>query len=195
MSDTASLVPEGRNRQVAALVSAFESETQAVILRTSPRYQHVILYVLAVMLIIAMTFISIATIDIVVTGGGRTVASAGALYVQPLDKGIIREIRVRTGDMVKKDQVLATLDPTFAEAELTKLRQSMDSTRAEVVRLEAEQAGVPYRPTGDGPYDQLQLSIYHKRQAEFKSSIANFDAQIQSSEETLKQNQRDVATY
>src|SRR5260221_4448332 len=195
MSNSASLVPQGRNRQVAALVSAFESETQAVILRTSPRREHAILYVLVAMLIIAVTFISVATIDIVVSGGRRTLASAGALYVQPLDKGIIREIRVRTGDMVKKGQVLATLDPPFAAADMAKLQQIMDSTLVEVARLEAEQAGTPYRPAGDGPYDQLQLAIHQKRQAELKSSTANFDAQIQSAEETLKQNQRDVATY
>ena len=69
---------------------------------------------------------------------------------------------------------------------LFRLQQTMDSTLVEVARLEAEQAGVPYAPAGDGPYDQLQLALYQKRQAEFKSSIANFDAQIQSGEETLK---------
>jgi hemolysin D len=195
MSNSASLVPQGHNRQVAALVSAFESETQGVILRTSPRHEHGTLYVLLVMLVISMTFISVESIDIVVSGNGRTVASAGALYVQPLDKGIVREIRVRTGDMVRKGQVLAKLDPTFAEADVAKLQQTMDSMRVEVSRLEAEQAGLPYKPAGSGPYDQLQLSIYQRRQAELKSSVGNLDAQIQSAEETLKQNQRDVATY
>lgn len=180
---------------VGALVSAFESETQAVIIRTSPRNDNTIFYALIAMLIVAMIFVGFFKLDIVVSGTGLTVAQDGSLYVTPLEKGIVRQILVKNGDLVKKGQVLATLDPTFTAADVSKYQQTVDTTQEEVNRLEAEQKGFPYAPAGNTPYQKLQLAQYQQRQATFKANVANFDAQIAQYQATLKQYSDEVVTY
>lgn len=195
MPSASSLVPRRNDRAVAALVSAFESETQGVILRTAPRREHAILYVLVAMFVIALVFIAVTKIDIVVTGTGKTVARAGVIYLQPLDKGVVETIDVHAGDIVRKGQVLATLDPTFAAADLAKLEQKVEATRAEIARIAAEQKDVSYAPAGDGPYERLQKVLYEQRKATYKATLANYDAQIKGAEAQLAQYEADAATY
>src|SRR5262249_41151418 len=100
-------------RDFGALVSAFESETQAVLYRTTSRRQNTILYVLVAMMAATIAFITFFKLDVVVTGLGITEAVDGSVYVDPLDKGVVREILVKAGQLVKKGDVLATMDPTF----------------------------------------------------------------------------------
>jgi len=179
-----SKVPAVRRRAdvVGDVVGAFESETTAVFLRTAPHNEHIVLYVLAGMLVLAVGLMAVVKLDRVVTGAGRIVTAAGSLYVSPFDTGIVREVHVKVGDVVKKGQVLATLDPTFTHADLLQLQQKSGSDEAAVARFEAELAGRPYTFSVTDPYQSLQGSIWQKRQAEYRYNLADFDARIHSSE-------------
>jgi hemolysin D len=195
MSNLPSLIRPRRELSVDAVVSAFESETQAVILQTSPRSEHRTLHLLLAMITIAIVYIAVTKLDIVVTGAGRTVASDGTIYIQPFDKSVIRDIKVKVGESVRKGQVLATLDPTFATADMAKLEETIASAQADMSRLQAEQSGQPYHPNAGNQYELLQESIYQQRQSLYRSSIANFDAQIQSSQGIINRLKQDAETY
>jgi hemolysin D len=196
MAALPSLIPRRREDPLAAPLSAFESETQAVILRTAPYSEHGILHILAAILAITLVLMSVVKLERVVTGNGRVVPGEGSLFVQPLDRAIIKEILVHTGDVVHKGQILATLDPTFAVADYTQLQQKVASGQALVARLEAERAGKPFDPGGEvTSYAQLQLSIWHQRQAEYQQGLADFDARIRSSEATASRAQQDIDNY
>jgi hemolysin D len=190
------LLPARRQeREVEELVGAFESETFAVFARTKSRGEHKVLYVIVAMMVTALVLISVFKIDRAVTGNGRVVPVEGSLYVQPLDKEIVHDIRVKVGDIVKKGQVLATLDPTFTAADVFQLQQKLASAKAQVARLEAEQAGHPYVPASSDPYETLQMAIWQQRQAQFRSALADFDARIRNSEASVARLQQDVDTY
>jgi len=179
-----------------ALISAFESETAAVIARTTPRLEHATVYVIVGMILLALIFMAVVRLDRVVTASGRIVPTEGTLYVQPLDKAIVKKILVKIGDVVKKGQVLATLDPTFAAADLAQLQQKMASIKATVERLEAEQAGKPYGPPDKSdPNQLLQASIWRQHQAEYDASLNDFDARIQSMESDISRLRQDVELY
>jgi HlyD family type I secretion membrane fusion protein len=180
---------------LAGPISAFESETQAVLQRTTPYSEHAVLHVLAGIVVLSIFLMSIVKIDRVVTSTGRIVTTEGSLFVQPLDRSIIKDIDVTTGDVVKKGQVLARLDPTFATADLTQLTQKMESAQALVDRLTAERAGQPYAPTSNTPAALLQLSLYHQRQAEYQQNLADLDAQIDRAKSTLAGAKRDTELY
>jgi HlyD family type I secretion membrane fusion protein len=192
-----SKVPAVRRRAdvVGDVVGAFESETTAVFLRTAPHNEHIVLYVLAGMLVLAVGLMAVVKLDRVVTGAGRIVTAAGSLYVSPFDTGIVREVHVKVGDVVKKGQVLATLDPTFTHADLLQLQQKSGSDEAAVARFEAELAGRPYTFSVTDPYQSLQGSIWQKRQAEYRYNLADFDARIHSSESQVAQYQSDSREY
>jgi HlyD family secretion protein len=63
--------------------------------------------------------------------------------VQTLDGGVLAEISVRNGDLVRKGEVLARLDPTLLQINLDIAQNRMAAALALRARLEAEQNGVP----------------------------------------------------
>lgn len=189
-----SLIRPARNDLLAAPISAFESETQAVFVRTSPYSEHAILHVLAGIIVLSVILMSVVKLDRVVTSTGRLVPTRGTIYAQPLDRAVVRQIKVHTGDVVKKGQVLAELDPTFAAADLKQQQDHMASISAVVARFEAEHDGRPYTG-GPTPQEQLQLSIWHQRQAELQQMTADFDARIHSDEATIAKSQQDIQAY
>jgi hemolysin D len=176
-------------------IGAFESETAAVIAATRPRHERIVIYVVCALVAAAIAFMAIAKVERVVTAGGRVVSAQGSLFVQPLAKAIIRQIKVKPGDIVAKDQVLATLDPTFASADLTSLEQKMGSVAAEVARLEAEQAGREFAPSDRDPNTILQLAFWQQRQAEYQASIRDFDARFAAAQSQIELLKQDAAMY
>ena len=180
---------------VGDVIGVFESETLEVFARTAPVNEHVVLYALTSMLIVAIALAGVVKLDRVVTSSGRIVTSVGSIYVSPFDTGIVREVRVKTGDVVKKDQVLASLDPTFTRADLTQLQQRLASDEAAVARLEAELAGRPYQYSASAAYQSLQGGIWQKRQVEYKSNLADFDGRIHAAEVQVSQYLADSEHY
>jgi membrane fusion protein, hemolysin D len=185
-----------RSDPVGDVIGAFESETIAVFVRTTPPLsEHIILYVIAAMLVILIILSAVVKLDRVVTSSGRIVTAAGSLYVSPFDTGIVREVLVKAGDVVHKGQVLATLDPTFTHADLTQLQKRQSSDAAAVKRLEAEVAGTPFVFSATDSDESLEGGIWQKRQAEYKSNLADFDGRIRGAEAQIAQYRTDAERY
>ena len=180
---------------VGDVVGAFESETAAVFLRTTPVNEHIILYALAAMFVLAFGLSAVVKLDKVVISTGRIVPAAGPLYVSPFDTGIVRQVHVKAGDIVKKGQILATLDPTFTNADLQQLRQKFASDTAAVARIEAELGGNPYVFSEADPSQALQGAIWQKRQSEYRYNLADFDGRIHSAEAQVTQYESNFQEY
>ncbi len=181
---------------VGEVIGAFESDTVAVFVRTAPVNDHIILYVCSVLFIVAVLFTFFVSLDRVVTSQeGWIVPSAGAIYVSPFDLGIVKELHVKVGDVVKKGQSLATLDPTFTQADLDQLREHMNSDAAQVAREKDELARRPYVYDKNDHYQGIQGELWKQRQGEFKSSVENYEGQIKSAEAQLAQARSDVEKY
>jgi hemolysin D len=177
------------------VVGAFESETAAVFVRTAPASEHVTLYVIGSMLLLSFLLMAVVKLDRVVSGTGRVVPMSGSLYVSPFDTSIVREVRVKAGEVVRKGQILASLDPTFTQADLLRLQQKLASEEAVAARLEAERHQGPYRYNASDQYQSLQHSIWEKRQAELASNLADFDARIRNMEAQIAQLRADIEHY
>jgi HlyD family type I secretion membrane fusion protein len=190
-------VPALSRRAIAVgeVVGAFESDTAALFQRTAPANEHIILYVLGGMFALAIGLAAVVNLDRVVTGTGRIVPASGELYLAPYDTGIVRQVEVKAGDIVRKGQVLATLDPTFTHADLLQLQQKLESDEAWAARLEAELAKRPYIFSPSISYQAVQGGIWQKRQAQYRSDLADFDSRIHSTEAQVTQYQSDAREY
>jgi hemolysin D len=185
-----------RSDVVGELIGAFESDTAAVFLRIAPVRASTTMYVFATMLVLAIVLACIVTLDRVVTSvAGIIVTSAGSLYVSPLNTAVIRQVNVKVGQVVKKGQVLATLDPTFTQADLLQLQEHLASDEATVAREEAELAVRPYQFSPTDKYQSTQGGIWLKRQAQYHSDLANFNGQISSAEAQMSQAKSDADKY
>jgi HlyD family type I secretion membrane fusion protein len=138
---------------------------------------------------------SVVKLDRVVNSIGRILPTEGSFFVQPLDRAIVTSIQAHPGDVVRKGQLLATLDPTFAQADLKDLQEKLNSSSALVARLKAEQDGRPYAADPKSPDSVLQASIWAQRQAEYQQSINDFDAKVNSAMAVLRRSRDDAASY
>jgi hemolysin D len=174
-----------RPESTALSTATFESATAEVVARYHPVRERAILYVLALMIAAILVFISVVKLDRVVTATGRIIPTGGALTVQPMDKAIISRVLVSVGDVVKKDQVLAICDPTFAGADLSALVQKVASLEAQKRRMETEEAAKPFRVDPSKPYDALQSSLSHQHTVEFEAGTMDFDQRIRGAESQI----------
>jgi hemolysin D len=123
---------------------------------------------------------SLVKVDIVVVGSGRLATAVPPIMLQPIERAIVRELKVKQGDSVTKGQVLATLDSTFAQADLTSLTIQQKSLVAQVRRLEAELDDQLYEEDPAlGEEARLQVSLYQQRRAQYLSQLKVYDEEIQ----------------
>ncbi|NGM36169.1 HlyD family type I secretion periplasmic adaptor subunit [Methylobacterium sp. DB0501] len=178
----------------------FQSESDDIRHAPEPRVLRATTFITAAVLMVSIGFAAIARVDRVVTSErGKIVPTQGTVLFQALDTSIIKTLNVREGDQVKKGQLLATLDPTFAAADVEQLEKQLASLDAQIARATAEQAGKIYAPEITDPvsaqYALLQKSLYDQRAGQFKAQVASFDQKIAQTQATIKRLQGDEARY
>jgi len=107
---------------------------------------------------------------------------------------------VREGDEVRQGQLLATLDPTFAAADVKQLSQQIASLEAQVARDEAQLDEHPLViPEQSDPelakYAVLQKGFYDQQVAQYKAQLTSFDAKIAQTRATIQKFQTDQSRY
>src|SRR6185312_15931080 len=130
------------------------------------------------MVVALITVAGIIPVDQVVTARGIVVSQAPTILVQPLETAIVRSIEVREGQRVHAGDVLARLDPTFAEADLAALEDQASNLEAEVARLRAEADGRGFAYSGSDANWRLQVSIFEHRKAQFDLKLQNYDQKL-----------------
>jgi hemolysin D len=181
---------------VGELIDAFESDTVAVFVHTAPVNEHLTLYTIAGLIVVSILFSLFVSLDVVASSQeGWVIVTDGTMFISPFDIGIVKEVHVKVGDVVKKGQSLATLDPIFTQADLDQLREHMESDVAQITREKAELARHPYLYDKHKHYEAMQGELWLQRQGEFKSTVENYESQIKSTEAQLSQAQSDVEKY
>ncbi|NBO43580.1 MAG: HlyD family type I secretion periplasmic adaptor subunit [Betaproteobacteria bacterium] len=179
-----------------------------------------VLLLLSAMLVTAMLWSWLSTIDEIVTASGRLISSVPNILVQPLETSIVQSIDVKAGQIVRKDQQLASLDPTFTGADRAMLKGSLDKLDARIRRLDREIAsGVTTGPEGQtatlnqtapapvantgsiaqvgvGSDDQLQAQLREARESNFKARMRSLEestAKLEASQRTNLNDQKMLA--
>ena len=180
-----SLVREVESHSAVALLE-FQSPTAALIAEPVPasaRYTGLILSSAVLLTILMLAYFKV---DRVVVTTGQVSAAATNVVVQPLETSIVRSVRVKTGQTVRKDELLAELDPTFAGGDDRSTSAQAASLSAEVARLRAELGGQPYRSDGTS-YGEAQALMYAQRQQQFEFHVASLRAKVDSIQAKIDQ--------
>lgn len=157
-----------------------------------PRSVRITLHVLAAALLTFVLWASFSQVEKIVLAKGRLVSSHGNIVVQPLETSIIQRIDVQVGQIVKKGQILATLDPTFTQADEAQLRTRLRSLDTQTEGLRAELAGTPGSVAAGGGADALlQSQLSSERQANFEAQKTKMDQNIARLQAGLETNKRD----
>jgi len=147
---------------------------------------------LSLMLASALLWASVSMLDEIVFARGRLISSQPNLLVQPIDSSIVQSIDVRVGQVVKKGQKLAALDPTFVGADESALKGAVAKLEARERRLERELAGGPSASLATDSRDvKLQADLRAAKEANYQSRIQSLAENIGRLEAALRTNRAD----
>ena len=135
-------------------------------------------------------------LDLITRGEGRLVAEGQNKLVQAPDGGIIKEIFVKEGDTVERDQVLALINSTAAEGSLEEIIAKRNSLTAKLVRLDAELKNTDINQLESNLKNfsesvrESQLALFLANKSNSRSLLFSIESerdQLEKSLETIKQ--------
>jgi HlyD family secretion protein len=180
-------------RELHRITNDFQSDAAAIEEAPVPISAHAALYIVLALLGIAILWSIIGTLDRIVVAPGKIATRTPLLVMQPFTTSRVVEIPVKTGDHVKKGQVLVRFDPSFAQADVTSLQQKVNSLSAQSERLEAELAGTTFMARPDDPPERItQAQIFNHEMGDYRAQaqalenrLGQIDSQIQTDEATI----------
>ena len=134
----------------------------------------------AVLLVVILLFAAgiawatLSHIDTVAVARGKLVPGGRSKVIQPLESGIIRAIRVRDGQAVRKGAVLIELDPTPTTADYQRLSSERLAAQVQVARLRgllADQESLPPVAGADAALVGLQEQLLRDQRAEHEGRL------------------------
>ncbi|GGC67695.1 HlyD family type I secretion periplasmic adaptor subunit [Chelatococcus reniformis] len=190
-------------REVATdqVIRRFQSETDRVIYGTGPAGSGYVVWAIVLLLAGGLALSTVLTFDRVIESTkGKIVTTQSLRTIQSLDPAIIKSINVREGEQVAKDQLLATLDPTFATADAGQLEQQVASLDAQIIRAEAERKGETPKFPADAsaamlPYISLQSGLNKQRLSQYKAQVDSYTQKINQAQSTVQRLQGDESRY
>jgi HlyD family secretion protein len=173
----------------------FQWPSTAIANAPIPRSARGMVWIIASMLVLAITAMGLIPIDQVVTARGLVVSQSPTVLVQPLETAIVRSIDVREGQEVRAGALLARLDPTFAAADVAALEAQVSGLEAEVARLQAEAEGKPFNYGGSESAWTLQVAIYGHRKAQFDAKVDGYRHRLDELTAVIARSRNDMAAY
>lgn len=155
----------------------FASEYDAAMRQRSPLGAVIGVFAIAVMIACFVGWASWAKLDEVTRGEGRVVPSSKTQLVQSLEGGIIKELLVKTGDRVKKGDVLVRIDDTGFSSNLGEVTAKKLTFEARTIRLRHEANGdlttdpvFPDELTATAPdLVKNEIELYHARRSSLQT--------------------------
>lgn len=101
---------------------AFANDIRAAIELQTPRTLALFIRVCAAFLLLAAIWASLAELDEVTRGIARVIPSRQTQVVQSLEGGLVQDLLVAEGDLVKPGQVLMRIDDTAFSSQFGEVR-------------------------------------------------------------------------
>jgi adhesin transport system membrane fusion protein len=123
--------------------AAFMNDVQESLLTQSAPGSMLVMYVIGAILVVGLAWAKFARVEEVTNGEGTIISKSREQVIQSLEGGILEQLDVREGDIVKKGQVLAKIDPTRAETSYREAWSKQIGLKATIARLRAEAYSQP----------------------------------------------------
>lgn len=149
------------------------------ILAQSPRGGRAILYAVIVLFFLGIIWASVSELDQVTRGQGKVIPSSQVQVIQNLEGGILSELLVKVGDVVKKDQLLLRIDQTRFASSVQENMAKYTSNRAKAARLYAEANNTDFRSGEYGEMGSRERDLYESRKRELESGLNIREQQLQ----------------
>ena len=168
------------------------TDIRASIMAQSPKGGRAIIWVVLMLFVLFMVWAYFSEIEQVTRGAGKVVPSTQIQVVQNLEGGILSEILVDVGQLVKKDQLLLRIDETRFSSSFKQNRVKYLALKAKAARLQAEANGTAYEVPHEVIDEKPEIGVreqelFESRKREFNSSIQILKEQISQREHEYKE--------
>ena len=151
----------------------------------------IILIVIASFFLLFVIWANLATLEKVIRGEGKVVASTKNQVIQNLEGGIVKDIFVKAGDILEEGDSLLEFDDTFLRSELDASKIELKNLKIEVSFLEKsrelifEELDILEPLVEQGAESRMELIRVLQRKANAESEISRKQADIESLEERI----------
>ena len=161
----------------------FMPDTSAASLEQSPRGARMILWVVVAFLAFALMWADRAELDEVTRGNGQVIPSRQIQVVQNLEGGIVSEILIKEGDIVKSGEALLKIDDVRFSSSYRESRLRYLALQAKVVRLKAEAEETLFQPPeklikAKPEIVQRELELFQSRRQQQTATINILKQQV-----------------
>ena len=149
-------------------IERFGAELAGVAREEPSPLPRAVLYTLLVLFCCVVLWACFGKLDIVAVTSGKLVPQSFVKVVQPAEGGVVREILVAEGELVRAGQVLVRMDSKLSDADLTTAREELERKRLHLRRIDAELAGAQFRRQRDDPpalAGQVEAQMQARRRA------------------------------
>jgi len=177
----------------------YVTEASFAALQGARRQAHWILWGAAACVTIAIVWASLATLDEVTVGQGQVIPSGKVQVVQNLEGGIVSEILVEPGQLVRRGQPLMRIDDKRFSSSYMEGDAKDAALRARIARLSAEADLKPFTPPPDLEKTKPDLvrqerDVYDSKQRDFQAGLAVLQRQAEQRGQELAEMEARAAT-
>ena len=161
----------------------FISSLSAAVLQKSTSTSKILLFVIFLLVIAFILWASLSTIDEVTRASGKVIPSHQIQKVQHLEGGIVTQILIKEGDIVKKGQALIQIDSVGSKARFQESKIRLFELEAKASRLKAQinRGKIFFNPTIEKGFKEIvqeERSLFNSRMAEFEQKIGILDERL-----------------
>ena len=156
-----------------------------------PFTTHSTFFLCIVMVVVFCFWASKSTLDIVSMTTGEVIPSTQVKTIQHLEGGIVREILVKEGRKVNKDQSLMILEPTVGEADVAELLVRLTSLQGDIAQLEALERGA-LQPVFTDSFIRNHPDLVRQAKRRFDTRLSRRDDDIKKQDQAVVQREQAV---
>lgn len=169
---------------------AWEQEAEIAMLEQTPLKAKKILYTILAVMLALLLWAAFAQVDEISRGEGRVVPSRQVQVIQSLDGGIVTEILVDAGDVVKVGTPLIKIDETRAASSLKENQGQYLALLAKEARLKALANGTSYNPPAQVQQEMPQA--YEQERALYQASREELDSTLNIARDQMVQREKEL---
>ena len=154
-----------------------------------------LLWVILAFMMITVLWLFFAKIDVVVTARGKVIPTGEIKVLQPIETGVISNILVHEGELVRKGQVLMDIDPSVTETNLDSKLKNLELLEVEATRLMAliqDKKFIPSQMCKDKDLLETQKLIYETKRIGYHQQIQLIKEQIHQVESQINAIKADI---
>ncbi|RWO45369.1 MAG: HlyD family type I secretion periplasmic adaptor subunit [Mesorhizobium sp.] len=159
-----------------------------------PLFASASIFIIGALFVVFVAWASFAEVDEIARGDGKVIPASKTQIIQASEAGVVQEIAVTIGQVVKKNDLIIRLDNTLNTSSLGEQQAKARALEVRIARLKYEQAG---NLSGPFPCPQdIQSAAPQICDNEQKLLIArrgNFDNKLSVLKSRLDQRERELA--